>query len=87
MNTAGLKKYKNAIPALVLIFCAGAANGQSETAQKDPNTPPQPSEQRDVEPQSTPEAVPLPVPDQSPFDYRSSEEISEDRSVSFPVDI
>ena len=31
-----------------------------------------------------------PVPDKnndSPFDYRSSEEISEDFSVSFPVDI
>ena len=93
MNTAGLTKYKNAIAALGLVFCAGIANGQPGTAPEDPNTPPQSSEQRDVESQATPEAVPetepepVPIPDQSPFDYRSSEKISEDRSVSFPVDI
>ena len=93
MNTVVLTKFKNAIAALVLVFCAGVANGQPDTAQEDPNTPPQSGEQRDVQSQATPEAetvtvpVPVPIPDQSPFDYRSSEKISEDRSVSFPVDI
>ncbi|MEH6569768.1 MAG: hypothetical protein V7709_11860 [Halioglobus sp.] len=96
MNTAGLKKCKNVIAALGLAFCAGVANGQPDTTQEDSNIPP-PGEPSDVERQATPktEATPvpvpvpetLPVPDQSPFDYRSSEEISEDRSVSFPVDI
>ena len=89
MNTVGTTTHKNAIAALVLAFFAGVANGQSQSPQEDPNTPPLPAEQRDAERQPTPESVPvpLPVPDQSPFDYRSSEEISEDRSVSFPVDI
>jgi len=42
-----------------------------------------------AEPAAKP-ATPAPAPaanDDSPFDYRSSEEISEDLSVSFPVDI
>ncbi|MCB1675982.1 MAG: hypothetical protein KDI01_06805 [Halioglobus sp.] len=32
-------------------------------------------------------AGPLPRREESPFDYRASEQISEDLSVSFPVDI
>jgi hypothetical protein len=44
-----------------------------------------------VEPAATPAApAPAPAPaasDDSPFDYRPSEKISEDLSVSFPVDI
>jgi hypothetical protein len=40
-----------------------------------------------AEPAAKP-ATPAPAAnDDSPFDYRSSEEISEDLSVSFPVDI
>ena len=40
-----------------------------------------------AEPAAKP-ATPAPTAnDDSPFDYRSSEEISEDLSVSFPVDI
>jgi len=31
--------------------------------------------------------VPDPIDETSPFDYQASEEISQDRSVSFPVDI
>ena len=33
------------------------------------------------------EAPPEPARDDSPYDYQASEEISEDLSVSFPVDI
>ena len=33
------------------------------------------------------ERTPAPARDDSPYDYQSSEEISEDLSVSFPVDI
>jgi hypothetical protein len=93
MNIAGPTIFKNAIAVLVVAFFAGVANGQSQSPQEDPNTPPLSVEQRDAERQPTPEPVPAPLPvpntppDQSPFDYRSSEEISEDRSVSFPVDI
>ena len=36
---------------------------------------------------STPNEAPAKTNNDSPFDYRSSEEISEDLSVSFPVDI
>ena len=35
----------------------------------------------------TPEPAPAPRRDESPFDYEASEQISEDLSVSFPVDI
>ena len=34
-----------------------------------------------------PEREPPPARDDSPYDYQASEEISEDLSVSFPVDI
>ncbi|RLA48359.1 MAG: hypothetical protein DRR04_01275 [Gammaproteobacteria bacterium] len=39
------------------------------------------------EPGATPATPPQAANNNSPFDYRSSEEISEDLSVSFPVDI
>ena len=38
-------------------------------------------------PATAPAARPPATTNDSPFDYRSSEEISEDLSVSFPVDI
>ena len=38
----------------------------------------------DSKPQET---TPIDDTEQSPYDYEASEEISEDRSVSFPVDI
>ena len=37
--------------------------------------------------QAEPPVTSAPGGDESPFDYESSEEISEDLSVSFPVDI
>ena len=40
-----------------------------------------------AEPVAKPAAPAPAANDDSPFDYRSSEEISEDLSVSFPVDI
>jgi hypothetical protein len=87
MNTAGLIRYKSTLAALVFIFHAGAANSQLQSAPEDPNTLPQVSEQPGVAPLPAPLPVPDTPPAPSPFDYRSSEEISEDRSVSFPVDI
>ncbi len=51
------------------------------------------AEETPTEQQAPEKDTPPPAPDtgaqadQSPFDYQSSEEISEDRSVSYPVDI
>jgi hypothetical protein len=64
----------------------GAAPGQ-DTAD---SAAPQPGTSKPAP--SAPSSAPAerPVPNRthdSPFDYRSSEEISEDLSVSFPVDI
>lgn len=39
------------------------------------------------EPTQTEQAAETPEPATDPFDYESSEQISEDLSVSFPVDI
>jgi hypothetical protein len=45
------------------------------------------AQQSGAEPETnTPPPAP-PASDDSPYDYRASEEISEDLSVSFPVDI
>ncbi|MEZ5502538.1 MAG: hypothetical protein R3E50_07675 [Halioglobus sp.] len=55
------------------------------TAQKAQTTPAQPQPTtREPAPQ---QAAPPTAGGKSPFDYRSSEQISEDVSVSFPVDI
>ena len=55
------------------------AAGQNRSAAQSPQT-------ADTK-QSTVTRAPKKSRNDSPFDYRSSEEISEDRSVSFPVDI
>jgi hypothetical protein len=66
---------------------AGSALSLTASAQSQPeeevteDTPP-------VVQQKPPEPAPTREPNEdSPYDYRASEEISEDLSVSFPVDI
>jgi hypothetical protein len=75
------------IATLLALTIVGAALAQQQP--DDGNTP-------DITAgPATDTQVPPPAPagsapaqsDDSPFDYRSSEEISEDLSVSFPVDI
>ena len=81
------------IPLFVLVFCAVAAGAQeteppapeaAKTAAAPAETPPAPA--------AGEEPLTAPAPDTkaagpSPDSFKPSEEISEDLSVSFPVDI
>ena len=54
----------------------------------DPSPPPDPERPAaETESKPEPQREAPPVRDDSPYDYQASEEISEDLSVSFPVDI
>ena len=67
----------------VVLALAPAAPG---FAQEAPEPSPSPAvEKPEQEQEDAPEAPP--ARDDSPYDYQASEEISEDLSVSFPVDI
>ncbi len=77
-----------AIALLTLLLGSGALTLWAQQEQHEPLEPeaPQQSEEQD------PENIPAATSEESdtgdsPFDYQSSEEISEDLSVSFPVDI
>lgn len=73
-----------AIAAISLILLL-ATSTQAQDAQ----APEESAESNDSDTSSQPRAE-EPAPgqrDDSPFDYKSSEQISEDLSVSFPVDI
>ena len=67
---------------LSLLLCAPLLWAQEETEEE---TTEQPEAQ--AESQERPAATPPPRSEESPFDYEASEQISEDLSVSFPVDI
>lgn len=55
---------------------------------QDPDAEPESTESVETGSEATTEeSAPPPSRDESPLDYESSEQISEDRSVSFPVDI
>lgn len=90
----------NAIPAkrhlagLLMAGCLGAcalAWSQEATDETDTPTPAEPgiAVQTENEPNEAPEAAPPLVPTESGavLDYEPTESISEDLSVSFPVDI
>ena len=78
-----MRKWKRYTAACLLLSLAAGAAAQS--APNDPNEPASPRDSSAGE--QTPEANPGDQQVGSPFDYKSSEEISEDLSVSFPVDI
>ena len=68
---------------LALALAAGAP-----AFSQDPNAEPESAEDVETPAQATSEQPTSPPPrDESPLDYESSEQISEDLSVSFPVDI
>ena len=84
------KGHRTAATALLaLLLLAGAQTSWSQAEPNEPNEPTQAA--GDPTPEQPANDAPAPDenvrPDQSPFDYQSSEKISEDRSVSFPVDI
>ena len=73
---------------LLLALCCAPLHAQqqgadSETDKKEQEAPASPAAN---EPSAPAQTAPGQTND-SPFDYRSSEKISEDLSVSFPVDI
>jgi hypothetical protein len=79
---------------LTLVLSGGALNlwAQAEQPSTIEPAPPEQVEEQETGDDST--ESPAVVPEEtdvenpvSPFDYQSSEEISEDLSVSFPVDI
>lgn len=77
-----------AIALFTLLLGSGALTLWAQQEQQEP-VEPVPPEQRETQdadntPATTSEQVDA---DDSPFDYQSSEKISEDLSVSFPVDI
>ena len=75
------------LPAL-LLTAAGVAAQSPEKPEPPPDKAPiagaAPRAEVPQEPVQGPEAA---APGESPFDYEASEQISEDLSVSFPVDI
>jgi hypothetical protein len=72
----------------VLAQQAPAEDADSAAQEQDTESGAKPQEQRSTAAgEPGPASKPAPASKESPFDYRSSEEISEDLSVSFPVDI
>ena len=76
-----LQLSRGLLVALVLALTAPAFS-------QDPDAEPESTESVETGSEATAEEpAPPPSRDESPLDYESSEQISEDRSVSFPVDI
>ncbi len=78
-----MRKWKLYTVACLLLAISAGAAAQGQAA--DPNEPVSPNKASAGE--KTPTVNSGDRQDSSPFDYKSSEEISEDLSVSFPVDI
>jgi hypothetical protein len=72
--------------AMTLLLLWGAPGLAQDSKEQDPpGSEPPVADEQDKKPEPEPEAAP--ARDDSPYDYQASEEISEDLSVSFPVDI
>ena len=71
------------------VFAQQAPAGDADSAAPAEETGPgaKPQQQGAAAEEPDPASKPASPSKDSPFDYRSSEEISEDLSVSFPVDI
>mgnify|MGYP001820710787 CR=1 FL=1 len=79
------------LPLLLVLWLPGAALAQPETVEAETagtDAPPAVVGDKDeTDEQSPPLAAEAAETERSPHDYRPSEDISEDLSVSFPVDI
>ena len=73
------------LPVLTLLAAMAAIPAQAQEEQPVDNEPAA-SEETTTNGAESESTAPV-ANDDSPFDYKSSEEISEDLSVSFPVDI
>jgi hypothetical protein len=86
-----------AVAILSLVLGAAPLHAQhaTDTPQQPTDAPEQDAKETPKNQENPPADKPVTAPatrppatnNDSPFDYRSSEEISEDLSVSFPVDI
>ena len=86
-----------AVAILSLVLGAAPLHAQhaTDTPQQPTDAPEQDAKETQKNQENPPADKPVTAPatrppatnNDSPFDYRSSEEISEDLSVSFPVDI
>ena len=87
MITRGVLPVLLAVWAAIWVLSSPVAAQQADAPQKSEQAAEQDSTAPDGS-QDSPGNDPAPAKtDDSPFDYQSSEEISEDLSVSFPVDI
>ena len=77
----------SAIAILFLALGAAPLYAQQATDAPEQETKDTQKSQAENKPAAAPATPPPAASNDSPFDYRSSEEISEDLSVSFPVDI
>jgi len=83
------------LPPLFLALALGSAPLLAQTAPQAKTAEPEvqaaqqtaPQQQAPADPDAARKSTPPRTGKDSPFDYRSSEEISEDVPVSFPVDI
>jgi hypothetical protein len=72
---------------LLVLLLGGGMTLWAQTDEQEPIDPESPEQQEVEGEEAPPETTPGQEVADSPFDYQSSEEISEDLSVSFPVDI
>lgn len=80
-----MTRIQSLAPLLLTLLLGSTALVAQETDPQEPA--PKDEAPATTEPAAQPAAPEPAANDDSPFDYRSSEEISEDLSVSFPVDI
>ena len=80
-----LSKFSIVLPLALLL--AAAPLPAQEAPEPEDNGAATEAPAGETDERETPAAAASPATDDSPFDYESSEQISEDLSVSFPVDI
>lgn len=81
MNNTGYRRLQRSLLLAVLLLPLLTLR-----AQEDPNSP-APDSKEPAAASAKPADPEAAAKDPSPFDYEASEQISEDLSVSFPVDI
>jgi hypothetical protein len=88
MNKTRRLTQRLAIALLTLLLGGGALTLWAQQEQQEPIEPVPPEQRETQDDENAPATAPDETDaDNSPFDYQSSEKISEDLSVSFPVDI
>ena len=89
MNSNSGKIWGGAAVLLTALLLGTAISSRAQQVEADAPAVKQIDDQADKQEQETPPAAAESSAgaDPSPFDYQSSEQISEDLSVSFPVDI